>query len=64
MGHYDDCYESTRLYEQEKRRKELLKEIPKLIKTMENSELELIYKIAENVSDYWTFFAVLQSRKS
>ena len=64
MGHYDECYESTRLYEKEKRREELLKEIPTLLETMDNRELEFIYKIMKNVDDYWTFFAILQSRKS
>ena len=60
MGHYDDCYESTRRADEAKRREDLLRWIPEKIEEMNNHELEVIYKVAQNVDDVAAFFRVIK----
>jgi len=60
MGHYDDCYKSTRLAEEAKRREDLLRWTPEKIEEMDNYDLEVMYKVAQNVNDFAAFFRVIK----
>ncbi len=60
MGHYDDCYEATRLADEQKRRENLLRWIKESIDDMENHQLELVYEITQLPDDYYTFFRMIK----
>ena len=59
MGHYDDCYEATRLSDERRRKDNLLKWIPDLLEEMDAHELEVMYEVAQNVDDYHSFIVVV-----
>ena len=60
MGHYDNCYEGTRLAEEAKRKKDLQRWIRESIKEMDNHQLELMYEITNFSDDYYTFFRMIK----
>lgn len=60
MGHYDDCYESSRQDDERKRKENLLRWIPEKLEEMENYELEVMYEVAQNVETYHSFMVAIQ----
>lgn len=56
MGHYSECYEATRRTEELKRKEDLLRWIADKTLEMENWELEVVYDVVQNTSDYSGMF--------
>ena len=59
MGHYDDCYEATRLSDEAKRRENLQRWVSEKLEDMENHELEIMYEVAQNINEYYGFMQVI-----
>ena len=60
MGHYDDCYESTRQDDEKRRRENLLRWIPEKIDKMKSHELEVMYEVAQHVEDYYGLLKIMK----
>jgi hypothetical protein len=56
MGHYDDCYEATRRSDELRRKEDLLRWISDKTLKMESWELEVVYDVVQNTSDYSGMF--------
>ena len=59
MGHYDECYEATRLSDERDRKNNLLRWIPEKLEEMDNRELEIMYEVAQNIEAYYGFMQVI-----
>ena len=59
MGHYDDCYEGTRISDEKKRRDNLQHWVSEKLEDMEDHELEIMYEVASNVEEYYGFMQVI-----
>ena len=59
MGHYDDCYEGTRISDEKKRRDNLQHWVSEKLKDMEDHELEIMYEVASNIEEYYGFMQVI-----
>ncbi len=60
MGHYSDGSESQQRADEARRRKDLLRWIPEKNEEMDNYDLEVMYKVAQNVNDFAAFFRVIK----
>jgi hypothetical protein len=59
MGHYDDCMDADDFERSVAERKHLVKYLRRQIKEMTLEELLLVEEIIDNMSEYRTFFYVL-----
>ena len=59
MGHYDDCYEATRVSNEAIRRENLQRWVSEKLEDMDNHELEIMYEVAQNIEEYYGFMQVI-----
>ena len=60
MGHYDNLYDQTAQDNYDQEVKQHKESISNSIDKMDIYELKLLADIADNISDYQTFFTVLK----